>query len=86
MTGPELGVGTGLRLCGKFRDIQVAVKRIHNYIISHHNLQFFQRERGEHGSKTILIQFISATMEVKMMLMELMATYSRIQLQRERYF
>ena len=45
LTGPELGVGGWATVSvAKFRGIQVAVKRIHNQIISHHNLQLFQRE------------------------------------------
>ena len=45
LTGPELGVGGWATVTvAKFRGIQVAVKRIHNEIISHHNLQLFQRE------------------------------------------
>ena len=61
LTGPELGVGGWATVTvAKFRGIQVAVKRIHNEIISHHNLQLFQREmnmaaRLRHPN---LIQFI----------------------------
>ena len=90
LTGPELGVGGWATVTvAKFRGIQVAVKRIHNEIISHHNLQLFQREmnmaaRLRHPN---LIQFIGATMEWDMMIvMELMATSLRSQLQREIYF
>ena len=73
----------------KFRGAQVAVKRIHNQIISRHNLQLFQREmniaaRLRHPN---LIQFIGATMEWEMMIiMELMATSLRSQLETEEYF
>ena len=68
LTGPQLGVGGWATVAvAKFRGIQVAVKRIHDEIISHHNLQLFQREmnmaaRLRHPN---LIQFIGATMEGK---------------------
>ena len=90
LTGPELGVGGWATVTvAKFRGIQVAVKRIHDEIISHHNLRLFQREmnmaaRLRHPN---LVQFIGATMEGEMMIvMELMATSLRNQLQREMYF
>ena len=90
LTGPELGVGGWATVTvAKFRGIQVAVKKIHNEIISHHNLQLFQREmnmaaRLRHPN---LIQFIGATMEGEMtIVMELMATSLRSQLRREMYF
>ena len=90
LTGPQLGVGGWATVSvAKFRGIQVAVKRIHNQIISHHNLKLFQREmnmaaRLRHPN---LIQFIGATMEGEMMIvMELMATSLRSQLEREIYF
>ena len=90
LTGPELGVGGWATVTvAKFRGIQVAVKRIHNEIISHHNLQLFQREmnmaaRLRHPN---LIQFIGATMEGEMtIVMELMATSLISQLRREMYF
>ena len=45
LTGPELGVGGWATVTvAKFREVQVAVKRIHNQIISRHNIQLF-RER-----------------------------------------
>ena len=85
LTGPELGVGGWATVTvAKFRGIKVAVKRIHNRIICHHNLQLFQREmnmaaRLRHPN---LIQFIGATMEGEMMIvMELMATSLRSQLE-----
>ena len=71
LTGPELGVGGWATVTvAKFRGIHVAVKRIHDEIISHHNLQLFQREmniaaRFRHPN---LIQFIGATMEGEMMI------------------
>ena len=90
LTGPQLGVGGWATVTvAKFRGIQVAVKRIHDEIISHHNLQLFHREmnmaaRLRHPN---LIQFIGATMEGEMMIvMELMATSLRSQLEREMYF
>ena len=90
LTGPELGVGGWATVTvAKFRGVKVAVKRIHHNIISHHNLQLFQREmnmaaRLRHPN---LIQFIGATMEGEMMIvMELMATSLRSQLERDLYF
>ena len=90
LTGPELGVGGWATVTvAKFRGAQVAVKRIHNQIISRHNIQLFQREmniaaRLRHPN---LIQFIGATMEGEMMIiMELMATSLRNQLETEEYF
>ena len=45
LTGPEFGVGAWATVTvAKFRGAQVAVKRIHNQIISRHNIQLFQRE------------------------------------------
>ena len=90
LTGPQLGVGAWATVTvAKFRGAQVAVKRIHNEIISRHNIQLFQREmniaaRLRHPN---LIQFIGATMEGEMMIiMELMATSLRSQLKTEEYF
>ena len=90
LTGPELGVGAWATVTvAKFRGAQVAVKRIHNQIISRHNIQLFQREmniaaRLRHPN---LIQFIGATMEGEMtIIMELMATSLRSQLEAEQYF
>ena len=90
LTGPELGVGGWATVTvAKFRGVKVAVKRIHNRIISHHNLLLFQREmnmaaRLRHPN---LIQFIGATMEGEMMIvMELMATSLRSQLETDVYF
>ena len=90
LTGPELGIGGWATVTvAKFRGAQVAIKRIHNQIISRHNIQLFQREmniaaRLRHPN---LIQFIGATMEGEMMIiMELMATSLRSQLETEEYF
>ena len=89
LTGPELGVGGWATvIVAKFRGAQVAVKRIHNQIISRHNIQLFQREmniaaRLRHPN---LIQFIGATIKGEMMIiMELMATSLRSQLETEEY-
>ena len=90
LTQSQLGVGGWATVTvAKFRGIQVAVKRIHDEIISHHNRELFQREmnmaaRLRHPN---LIQFIGATMEGEMMIvMELMATSLRSQLKSEEYF
>ena len=90
LTGPELGVGGWATVTvAKFRGTRVAVKRIHDEIISRHNLHLFQREmnmaaRLRHPN---LIQFIGATMEGEMMIvMELIATSLRSQLKSEEYF
>ena len=90
LTGPELGVGGWATVTvAKFRGIKVAVKRIHNRIISHHNLQLFQREmnmaaRLRHSN---LVQFIGVTTDGEMMIvMELMATSLRSQLETDVYF
>ena len=90
LTGPELGAGGWATVTvALFRGAQVAVKRIHNQIISRHNIQLFQREmniaaRLRHPN---LIQFIGATIEGEMMIiMELMATSLRNQLEIEEYF
>ena len=90
LTGPELGVGGWATVTvAKFRGIQVAVKRIHNQIVSHHNLELFQREMNMAAKlrHPNLNQLIGATMEGEMMIvMELMATSLRSQLQKEMYF
>ena len=85
ITGPELGVGGwAIVAVAKFRGSQVAVKRIHNQIISHHTTQMFQREMNiaaglRHPN---LVQVIGATMEGEMMIvMELMAISLRRQLE-----
>ena len=89
MIGPELGAGGWATVTvAKFRGIRVAVKRIHNQIISRHNIQLFQREmniaaRLRHPN---LIQFIGATTEREMLIvMELMATSLRNHLEAEEY-
>ena len=78
LTGSQLGVGGWATVTvAKFRGAEVAVKRIHNQIVSHHNIQLFQREmnmasRLHHPN---LVHFLGATMEGEMMIvMELMST------------
>ncbi len=91
LIGPELGRGAWATVTvAKFRGAQVAVKRIHNQIISPHNAQLFRREmtmasRLRHPN---LVQFIGATVEGEMMIvMEFMTTsLRRRQLQRDEYF
>ncbi len=90
LIGPELGRGAWATVTvAKFRGAQVAVKRIHNQIISPHNAQLFRREmtmasRLRHPN---LVQFIGATVEGEMMIvMEFMTTSLRRQLQRDEYF
>ena len=90
LTGPQLGVGGWATVTvAKFRGAVVAVKRIHNQIVSHHNIQLFQREMNiaamlRHPN---LVQFLGATMEGEMMIiMELMSTSLRSQLQKNVYF
>ena len=90
LTGPELGRGAWATVSvARFRGAQVAVKRIHNQLVSRHNIQLFRREmnmaaRLRHPN---LVQFIGATVEGDMMiLMEFMTTSLRRQLQSEEYF
>ena len=90
LTGPELGRGAWATVTvARFRGAQVAVKRIHNLLVSRHNIQLFQREmnmaaRLRHPN---LVQFIGATVEGDMMIvMEFMTTSLRRQLQTEQYF
>ena len=90
LTEPELGVGGWATVTvAKFRGARVAVKKIHDQIISRHNIQLFQREMNiaaklRHPNLT---QFIGATMEGEMMIiMELMTTSLRSQLKTEEYF
>ena len=90
LTGPQLGVGSWATVTvAKFRGAIVAVKRIHDKIVSHHNIQLFQREMNiaaklRHPN---LVQFIGATMEGEMMIMmELESTSLRKQLQEYVYF
>ena len=90
LTGPQLGVGGWATVTvAKFRGAEVAVKRIRNQIVSHHNIQLFQREMNM-ASKLRhpnLVQFLGATMEGEMMIvMELMSTSLRSQLQKDVYF
>ena len=90
LTGPELGVGDWATVTvAKFRGAQVAVKRIHNQIISRHNIQLFQKEMNIAATlhHPNLIQLIGATVEGEIMIiMELMSTSLRNQLKIEVYF
>ena len=73
----------------KFRGAQVAVKRIHNQLVSRHNIQLFRREMNMAAKlcHPNLVQFIGATVEGDMMIiMEFMTTSLRRQLQSEEYF
>ncbi len=89
MTGPEIGRGGWATVSvAKFRGAQVAVKRIHNQIVSRHNEDLFRREmqmaaRLHHPN---LVQFIGATLQGDMMiLMELMPTSLRKQIEADEY-
>ena len=90
LTGPQLGVGGWATVTvAKFRGAEVAVKRIHNQIVSRHNIQLFQREMNMAAKlrHPNLVQFLGATMEGEMMIvMELMSTSLRSQLQKDKYF
>ncbi len=90
LTGPEIGRGGWATVSvAKFRGVQVAVKSIHNQIVSRHNEDLFRREmqmaaRLRHPN---LVQFIGATIRGDMMiLMELMPTSLRRQIETEDYF
>ena len=90
LTGPELGRGAWAMVSvAKFRGAQVAVKRIHNQLVSRHNIQLFRREMNMAAKlrHPNLVQFIGATVEGDMMIvMEFMTTSLRSQLQSEEYF
>ncbi len=86
---PEIGRGGWATVSvAKFRGAQVAVKRIHDQIVSRHNKDLFRREmqmaaRLHHPN---LVQFIGATLEGDMMiLMELMPTSLRKQIEADEY-
>ncbi len=90
LTGPEIGRGGWATVSvAKFRGAQVAVKRIHNQIVSRHNEDLFRREmqmaaRLRHPN---LVLFIGATLQGDMMiLMELMPTSLRKQIEADEYF
>ncbi len=90
LTGPEIGRGGWATVSvAKFRGVQVAVKRIHNQIVSRRNMDLFRREmqmaaRLRHPN---LVQFIGATVKGDMMiLMELMPTSLRRQIETDEYF
>ena len=85
LTGPELGRGSWATVSvAKFRRLKVAAKRIHNIIVSPHNIQLFRREmniaaRVHHPN---LVQFIGATLKGDMIiLMEFMSTSLRNKLE-----
>ena len=85
LTGPELGRGAWATVSvAKFRGLKVAAKRIHNMLVSPHNIQLFRREmniaaRVRHPN---LVQFIGATLEGDMIiLMEFMSTSLRNKLE-----
>ena len=90
LTGPELGRGAWATVSvAKFRGAQVAVKRIHNQLVSRHNIHLFRREMNMAAKlrHPNLVQFIGATVEGDMMIvMEFMVTSLRRQLQSEEYF
>ena len=90
LTGPELGRGAWATVSvAKFRGAQVAVKRIHNQLVSRHNIHLFRREMNMAAKlrHPNLVQFIGATVEGDMMIvMEFMTTNLRRQLQSEEYF
>ena len=90
LTGPELGRGAWATVSvARFRGSQVAVKRIHNQLVSRHNIQLFRREMNMAAKlhHPNLVQFIGATVEGHMMIvMEFMTTSLRRQLQSEEYF
>ena len=90
LTGPELGRGAWATVSvAKFRGAQVAVKRIHNQLVSRHNIHLFRREMNMTAKlrHPNLVQFIGATVEGDMMIiMEFMTTSLRRQLQNEEYF
>ena len=90
LTGPELGRGAWATVgVAKFRGAQVAVKRIHNQLVSRHNIQLFRREMNMAAKlrHPNLVQFIGAIVEGDMMIvMEFMTTSLRRQLQSEEYF
>ena len=90
LTGPELGRGAWATVSvARFRGAQVAAKRIHNQLVSRHNIQLFRREMNMAAKlrHPNLVQFIGATMKGDMMIiMEFMTTSLRRQLQSEEYF
>ncbi len=90
LTGPELGQEAWATVTkAKFRGAQVAFKKIHNVLNSHHNSQLFRREmiiasRLRHPN---LVQFIAYTVDGPMMIvMEFMSSSLRAQLQKDEYF
>ena len=90
LTGPELGRGAWATVSvARFRGAQVAVKRIHNQLVSRHNIQLFRREMNMAAKlrHPNFVQFLGATVEGDMMIiMEYMTPSLRRQLQSEEYF
>ncbi|XP_019861846.1 PREDICTED: probable serine/threonine-protein kinase DDB_G0271682 [Amphimedon queenslandica] len=88
LTKEELGRGSyAVVTVGIFRDLRVAVKSLHNIIISDYNLALFSREmsiasRVRHPN---LVQFIGATkVDNPLILTELMSTSLNQELRRNR--
>ena len=91
VTGPVLDSGAwGEVSVALFRGTQVAVKKFHNVIISRHNKGLMRREMQMASSlhHPNLVLFIGATAEEgeMMIVLELMETSLRKQLQVEEYF
>ena len=87
LTDQELGGGAWATVSvAMFRGARVAAKRVHNQIVSQHNIQLFKREmdmaaRIRHPN---LLLFIGATLEGEMVILtELMPTSLRRELQTE---
>ena len=85
LTGPELGRGGWATVSvATFRGVRVAAKRIHDIILSAHNVSLFKREmdmaaRIRHPN---LLQFIGATIRGELIILtELMPTNLRRELE-----
>lgn len=90
LTGPEIGRGGwGTVTVGKFRGIEVAVKRMHRQIVSQHNKERFRKEMQMAANlhHPNLVQLIGATFHRDMMiLMEYIPTSLEKQLEEYKYF
>ncbi len=89
MTGPQIGTGGWATVTvATFRGTQVAAKKLHNFILSSHNMKLFFREMNiaaklRHPN---LVQFIGASIEGNpVFLTELMPTSLRAQLEVDTY-
>ena len=89
LTGPEIGRGGWATVTvAEYKGLQVAVKRIHDRIVSPHNMERFRREmrmaaRLRHPN---LVQFIGAPLKGNMMIvMEYMPTSLRKELETDGY-